>query len=250
MTSTATYTSSRSQGGVPIKAWVRGVPLEDAAAARSSATSRRLPVRARLGRRDARRALGHRRDGRQRHPDGRRDHPGGGRRRHRLRHDRGADDAHRQRPPREPARGARGDRARGAARPHAGGRRQGRRGTTRRRRPSRRGRALEARLRRHHRAARRDREVEPPRRTSARSAPATTSSRSASTRRDHVWFMLHSGSRGVGNRIGTYFIELAKKDMARHVANLPDQDLAYFDGGRRALRRLRRRPSAGRRSSR
>ena len=30
---------------------------------------------------------------------------------------------------------------------------------------------------------------------------------------DHVWFMLHSGSRGVGNRIGSYFIELAKKDM-------------------------------------
>src|SRR6185369_156857 len=30
---------------------------------------------------------------------------------------------------------------------------------------------------------------------------------------DQVWFMLHSGSRGVGNRIGSYFIELAKKDM-------------------------------------
>jgi tRNA-splicing ligase RtcB len=26
--------------------------------------------------------------------------------------------------------------------------------------------------------------------------------------------MLHSGSRGVGNAIGTYFIELAKKDAA------------------------------------
>ena len=30
---------------------------------------------------------------------------------------------------------------------------------------------------------------------------------------DRVWFMLHSGSRGVGNRIGRYFIELAKRDM-------------------------------------
>ena len=30
---------------------------------------------------------------------------------------------------------------------------------------------------------------------------------------DRVWVMLHSGSRGVGNRIGSYFIELAKKDM-------------------------------------
>jgi len=46
-----------------------------------------------------------------------------------------------------------------------------------------------------------------------------------------VWFMLHSGSRGVGNRIGTHFIELAKKDMGRRVANLPDKDLAYFEEG-------------------
>ena len=30
---------------------------------------------------------------------------------------------------------------------------------------------------------------------------------------DNVWIMLHSGSRGVGNRIGSYFIELAKEDM-------------------------------------
>jgi tRNA-splicing ligase RtcB len=48
---------------------------------------------------------------------------------------------------------------------------------------------------------------------------------------DHVWFMLHSGSRGVGNRIGSYFIELAKKDMARHIHNLPDANLAYFSEG-------------------
>lgn len=48
---------------------------------------------------------------------------------------------------------------------------------------------------------------------------------------DHVWFMLHSGSRGVGNRIGTYFIELAKKDMQHHIHNLPDKDLAYFQEG-------------------
>ncbi|MDX2029500.1 MAG: RtcB family protein [Blastocatellia bacterium] len=48
---------------------------------------------------------------------------------------------------------------------------------------------------------------------------------------DAVWFMLHSGSRGVGNRIGTYFIELAKKDMRAHLANLPDKDLAWFTEG-------------------
>ena len=46
-----------------------------------------------------------------------------------------------------------------------------------------------------------------------------------------VWFMLHSGSRGVGNAIGTHFIELAKQDMGRHIANLPDVDLAYLREG-------------------
>jgi tRNA-splicing ligase RtcB len=49
--------------------------------------------------------------------------------------------------------------------------------------------------------------------------------------RDRVWFMLHSGSRGVGNRIGTHFIELAKKDMRRWFINLPDMDLAYLAEG-------------------
>ncbi len=46
-----------------------------------------------------------------------------------------------------------------------------------------------------------------------------------------VWFMLHSGSRGVGNRIGTHFIELAKKDMERWQIQLPDSDLAYLPEG-------------------
>jgi len=48
-----------------------------------------------------------------------------------------------------------------------------------------------------------------------------------------VWFMLHSGSRGVGNAIGTMFIELAKQDALRTCANLPDRDLAYFEEGSR-----------------
>jgi tRNA-splicing ligase RtcB len=48
---------------------------------------------------------------------------------------------------------------------------------------------------------------------------------------DHVWVMLHSGSRGVGNRIGTFFIELAKRDMEHLLGTLPDRDLAYFDEG-------------------
>ena len=46
-----------------------------------------------------------------------------------------------------------------------------------------------------------------------------------------VWLMLHSGSRGVGNAIGSHFIELAKQDMRQWTANLPDQDLAYFREG-------------------
>ena len=46
-----------------------------------------------------------------------------------------------------------------------------------------------------------------------------------------VWFMLHSGSRGVGNAIGSYFIEKAKEDMRTHFINLPDEDLAYLPEG-------------------
>ena len=43
--------------------------------------------------------------------------------------------------------------------------------------------------------------------------------------------MLHSGSRGIGNRIGTYFIEQAKKEMEKWFIHLPDTDLAYFPLG-------------------
>lgn len=46
-----------------------------------------------------------------------------------------------------------------------------------------------------------------------------------------VWVMLHSGSRGVGNAIGRFFIALAKEDMRKWHINLPDQDLAYFPEG-------------------
>ncbi len=48
---------------------------------------------------------------------------------------------------------------------------------------------------------------------------------------DRVWFMLHSGSRGVGNRIATVFIEMAKRDMGRELGELPDKDLAYLREG-------------------
>lgn len=46
-----------------------------------------------------------------------------------------------------------------------------------------------------------------------------------------VWVMLHSGSRGVGNAIGRYFIDLAKEECAKWRIDLPDQDLAYFPEG-------------------
>ncbi len=47
----------------------------------------------------------------------------------------------------------------------------------------------------------------------------------------NVWVMLHSGSRGIGNLIGRYFIELAKKEMERWFIHLPDADLAYLPEG-------------------
>jgi tRNA-splicing ligase RtcB len=47
----------------------------------------------------------------------------------------------------------------------------------------------------------------------------------------HVWAMLHSGSRGIGNAIGTYFIELARREAERQQVELPDRDLAYLREG-------------------
>lgn len=48
---------------------------------------------------------------------------------------------------------------------------------------------------------------------------------------DRVWLMLHSGSRNIGNVMGTYFINLAKKDMGNLLGTLPDKDLAYLTAG-------------------
>ena len=46
-----------------------------------------------------------------------------------------------------------------------------------------------------------------------------------------VWVMLHSGSRGIGNAIGRYFIERARREMERQDARLPDRDLAWLAEG-------------------
>ncbi|KFN49423.1 RtcB family protein [Arenimonas composti] len=47
---------------------------------------------------------------------------------------------------------------------------------------------------------------------------------------DAVWVMLHSGSRGTGNVIGTYFIEQARRALEKRVLGfrVPDRDLAFF----------------------
>ena len=43
-----------------------------------------------------------------------------------------------------------------------------------------------------------------------------------------VWIVLHSGSRGLGNKIGTYFTDVAKELCAKWFISLPDPDLAYL----------------------
>lgn len=48
---------------------------------------------------------------------------------------------------------------------------------------------------------------------------------------NQVWIMLHSGSRGIGNALADYFIQLARQDMERWMIHLPDRDLAYFPEG-------------------
>jgi tRNA-splicing ligase RtcB len=50
---------------------------------------------------------------------------------------------------------------------------------------------------------------------------------------DQAWIMLHSGSRGVGNRIGSDFVALARAELRRRGVALPDPDLAWFEEGTR-----------------
>ena len=48
---------------------------------------------------------------------------------------------------------------------------------------------------------------------------------------DNVWVMLHSGSRGIGNKIGNYYIDQAKKIMEVEQIKLEDPNLAYLTDG-------------------
>jgi tRNA-splicing ligase RtcB len=47
----------------------------------------------------------------------------------------------------------------------------------------------------------------------------------------HVWLFLHSGSRGVGNKIAAHHIQVAQAAMTRWWITLPDPDLAYLVEG-------------------
>ena len=50
---------------------------------------------------------------------------------------------------------------------------------------------------------------------------------------ERVWAMLHSGSRGIGNRIGSFFIARAREalDKRQLTRPLPDKDLAWLEEG-------------------
>jgi len=48
---------------------------------------------------------------------------------------------------------------------------------------------------------------------------------------DHVWLFLHSGSRGVGNKLATKHIGIAQRQCERRWIGLPDKDLAYLVEG-------------------
>ena len=48
---------------------------------------------------------------------------------------------------------------------------------------------------------------------------------------DNLWATLHSGSRGIGNKIGMYYIKKAQDLMDKFQIKLPDPDLAYLPEG-------------------
>lgn len=48
---------------------------------------------------------------------------------------------------------------------------------------------------------------------------------------DHVWLTVHSGSRGVGNKIGTYHTQVAQEQCGMRRVKLPHRDLAYLEVG-------------------
>jgi len=53
----------------------------------------------------------------------------------------------------------------------------------------------------------------------------------ATDEHDSVWATLHSGSRGIGNKIGNLYIRKAQDIARKHTIQLPDRDLAYLTEG-------------------
>ena len=53
----------------------------------------------------------------------------------------------------------------------------------------------------------------------------------SATEAGEVWIVLHSGSRGLGNKIGSYFTGLAKELCKKWFIELPDPELAYLPAG-------------------
>jgi tRNA-splicing ligase RtcB len=49
--------------------------------------------------------------------------------------------------------------------------------------------------------------------------------------RSRVWLFLHSGSRGVGNKLASKHIAIARERARREHLDLPDRDLAWLDEG-------------------
>jgi tRNA-splicing ligase RtcB len=48
---------------------------------------------------------------------------------------------------------------------------------------------------------------------------------------DRIWLFLHSGSRGIGNKIAMHHIKIARKQCEKRWITLPDPDLAYLVEG-------------------
>jgi len=49
--------------------------------------------------------------------------------------------------------------------------------------------------------------------------------------RGNVWLVVHSGSRGIGGKIGSYFTQLAKEQCEKWFVKLEDKELSYFPEG-------------------
>ena len=226
------------EGGAPVKMWTKGVPVDDKARDQLSRAAQ-MPFIFKHVAVDARRPCRHRRDRRLGDPDQGRGDPGRGRGRHRLRHDGGAHLAARARTC--PTIWKASATAIEQAVPHGrdvgrGKRDKGSWGDP----PAEIVAAWATLAARFKRIADKYPKLEKTNNLVHLGTLGTGNHfiELCLDEADRVWVMLHSGSRGVGNAIGSFFIELAKQDMRKWFINLPDENLAYFTGRDRSFRRL------------